>query len=314
MRRGFLPFCVDCSRMPNQQAPSKFSAHRPELKVTRFDLVTAGIIAGTLSLSGFLIWLTAVWLTNRPPEPESFVPVELVDLAGGTEAGAPDETLLVESPENVTDDPSLAEIESEETEIAEMLDNVVDLAETANQQATEQYETDLRNAGTIGSATGTGRSPLGAGLGEGGLPREQRWFITFQEGATLSEYARQLEHFQIQLGALLPSGQLVYLSELTGGNPKTRKVTDGSQEQRLYMTWQGGQLRGADRRLFEQAGIDITGGILFHFYDPRTEHQLASLEQKKATRDIEEIRRTYFVVRRTGDEYQFAVTRIIYFD
>jgi len=300
--------------MPTQQQSPQTRIKPPELKVTRFDLATAGIIAGTIALSAFLIWLTAVWMTNRPPENESFVPVELVDLAGGRDDGIPDETLMVESPEDVSDDPSLAEIESEETEVAEMLDNVLELAETANNQSQEQYETDLRNAGKMGSAIGTGRSPLGVGEGEGGLPREQRWFITFKEGATLTEYAQQLEHFKIQLGALLPSGKLVYLSDLSGGRPNFREVTDGSNEKRLYMTWQGGDLRGADRGLFEKAGIDVTGGILFHFYAPETENQLAVLEHEKSTRDIDEIRRTYFVVRRTASNYEFAVTRIIYFD
>ena len=299
--------------MATQQKSPPTGMNSPELKVTRFDLATAGVIAGSLSLAGFLIWLTAVWVTNRPPENESFVPVELIDLSGGVEDGVPDESLLVESPEDVSDDPSLAEIESEETEVAEMFDNVLELAETANNQAQEQYETDLRNAGKTGSATGTGRSPLGFGEGEGGIPREQRWFITFREGATLTEYAKQLEHFKIQLGVLLPSGKLIYLSNVTAARPTTQEISDGSGEKRLYMTWQGGQLRGADRNLFAKAGIDVTGGILFHFYDPQTENNLARLEQEKATKDIDEIRRTYFVVRRTGSEYNFAVTRIIYF-
>ncbi|MBD3674841.1 MAG: hypothetical protein HUJ26_15095 [Planctomycetaceae bacterium] len=299
--------------MATQQKTPPPNVKPPELKVTRFDLTTAGVIAGSLALAGFLLWLTAVWVTNRPPESESFVPVEIIDLAGGVEDGAPDESLMVESPEDVTDDPSLAEIESEETEVAEMIDNVLELAETANNQAQEQYETDLRNAGKAGSATGTGKNPLGFGEGEGGLPREQRWFITFREGATLTEYAQQLEQFKIQLGALLPSGKLIYLSNITAPRPTTQEITDGSQEKRLYMTWQGGQLRGADRNLFAKAGIDVTGGILFHFYDPQTENQLARLEQEKATKDVDEIRRTYFVVRRTGSDYAFSVTRIIYF-
>lgn len=289
----------------------------PVLKVTRFDLATAGVVAGTLGLAGLLLSLTAVWVTNRPAESESFVPVELVEFPGGAEDGVPDETLLVDSPEDVTDDPSLAEFESEEPEVAEMLDNVLELAETANNQAQEQHETDLRNAGKMGSATGTGRRPLGVGLGEKGLPREQRWFVSFTEGRTLDEYARQLEYFKIQLGALLPSGKLIYLSNLTADRPGTREVTDGSSEQKLYMTWQGGKLRAADRQLFQKAGVDITGGILFHFYSKETEQLLARLEFERAqtsSRTIEEIRRTYFVVRQSANEYSFAVTRQIYFE
>lgn len=288
----------------------------PVLKVTRFDLATAGVIAGALGLCILLVWLTAVWVTNRPAESESFVPVELVEFPGGVEDGAPDETLLVDSPEDVTDDPSMAEFEAEEPEVAEMLDNVLELAETANNQAQEQFETDLRNAGKIGSATGTGRRPLGMGLGEKGLPREQRWFVAFANGGTLEDYALQLEYFQIQLGVLLPSGKLIYLSNLTAGRPGTREETDGSREQRMYMTWQGGKLRAADRKLFEKAGIDITGGILFHFYPKDTEQMLAQREFERAQRSnrtIDQIRRTYFVVEGAGNKYNFLVTRQIYF-
>lgn len=289
----------------------------PVLNVTRFDLTTAGVIAGTVGLAILMVSLTTVWVTNRPAESESFVPVELVEFPGGVDDGAPDETLLVDSPEDVADDPSLAEFESEEPEVAEMLDNVLELAETANNQAQEQYETDLRNAGKMGSATGTGRRPLGMGVGEKGLPREQRWFVAFADGGTLDQYARQLEYFQIQLAALVPSGKLIYLSNLTAERPDTREETDGSREQRMYMTWQGGRLRAADRELFAKAGVDITGGILFHFYPKQTEQRLAQLEYDRAQRSnrtIDQIRRTYFVVRRSLNEYQFAVTRQIYFE
>jgi len=100
---------------------------------------------------------------------------------------------------------------------------------------------------------------------------------------------------------------------LTNSAPSKREVTDGSQEKRLYMTWQGGKLRGGDIQLFARAGVDVTGGILFHFYDRQTENQLRRLEQEK-TKNVEEIRRTYFVARRAGKDFQFVVTRIIYFD
>lgn len=302
------------STTPKTNPPS---VRPPVLKVTRFDLATAGLVAGTIVLAIVMVWLTTVWVTNRPAESENFVPVELVEFPGGAEDGAPDETLLVDSPADVSDDPSMAEFESEEPEVAEMLDNVLELAETANNQAQEQFETDLRNAGKVGSATGTGRRPLGMGNGEKGLPREQRWFVAFADGGTLNEYARQLEYFKIQLGVLVPSGKLIYLSNLTADRPTTREETNGAREKRMYMTWQGGKLRAADRKLFAKAGIDITGGILFHFYPRQTELKLARLETERARRSdhtIDQIRRTYFVVQRSVNEYKFVVTRQIYFE
>lgn len=285
----------------------------PVLKETGFDLGMASIIAGVFGLVALFVWLTVVWMTNRPPEIDTTVPVELVEMPGGVEDGLPDDSLKVESPEDVSDDPSLAEFESDEPEVEEMLDNVLELADQANNQAQEQFEQDIRNAGKVGSATGTGRRPLGAGPGERGLPREQRWFISFAQGGTLAQYAAQLDFFGIELGALLPDGRLIYLSKLTQAVPKSTIKTSGKDEKRLYMTWNGGSLKQGDVQLFRKANIDVTGGILFHFYPKKTEQMLARLELEAAGRPVAEIRRTYFVVRQKSPGYEFVVTRQTFF-
>lgn len=301
--------------MPTSQAPSKSPSAPPApvLRETRFDLATAFLIALVLGLAGLLVWLTAVWLTNRPPEVDSVVPVELVERPGGVEDGAIEETLKVESPEDISDDPSLAEFESDETEVQEMLDNVLELSDKANNQAQEQLEQDLRNAGTPGSAAGTGRRALGSGAGEAGIPREQRWFIAFASEGTLDQYAAQLDFFGIELGALLPDGKLIYLSNLKAAQPTARTVTSGAEEKRMYLTWSGGTLRLGDIQLFDRAGVDVTGGILFHFYPAATEQMLAKLELEAAGRPVAQIRRTYFIVRRKSPGYEFVVTRQIFF-
>ena len=297
----------------NQDATSTDAAISPVLKETRYDLTTAGMIAGFLGLSGLVFWLLVVWFTNRPPDLDSTVPVELFEIPGGSEDGSPDETLRIDSPADVTDDPSMAEFESEETEVQEMIDNVLELAETANNQAQEQFMTDVRNAGKPGSATGTGKRALGSGPGEGGMPREQRWFISFSEGGTLDEYAAQLQFFGIELGALMPDGRLVLLSNLTAKSPTKKVITDGEQEKRMYMVWQGGSLKSGDIKLFEKVGENVSGSIIFHFYPRNTEEMLARLEQTAAKRPVKKIRRTYFVVRKTRDGFTFAVTRQIFF-
>jgi hypothetical protein len=153
------------------------------------------------------------------------------------------------------------------------------------------------------------------GPGKSGFPREQRWFVRFSEGSTLNEYARQLDFFGIELGALLPGGRMVYLSDVTSDRPKVREATSGADEQRLYMTWQGGERRKADLELFRKAGVDIAGGIVFHFYPPATEAMLARLERDYRNRPADQIRRTYFVVRpgAAAGQYAFEVTRQSYF-
>lgn len=298
----------------SKSAPSTSATPNPVLNVTRYDRASALLMAIVVGLIASVIWLGVVWATNRLPVPARPVPVELVELPGGVEDGSIEETLWLDSPEDVSSDPSLAEMESEVTEIAEMLDSVVELSDEAVNLAEKQFETQTTNTGRPGSATGTGRRALGMGPGEAGISREQRWFISFSERATVSEYARQLDAFGIELGALLRSGQLLYLSRLSSPAPQRRTAQSGNGESRLYMTWQGGERRKADFQLLEQQGV-AAGDVLviFHFYPPETEADLARLELNYAQRNVEQIRRTYFVVKPDGDGYKFEVTRQAYF-
>ncbi|MGH7200365.1 MAG: hypothetical protein ACREJB_07145, partial [Planctomycetaceae bacterium] len=127
------------------------------------------------------------------------------------------------------------------------------------------------------------------------------------------EYARQLDFFGIELGALLPEGKLVYLSNLSNSTPSKKIISTGSGEQRLYMTWRGGGRKLADVQLFQKAGVDVRSATIFHFYPQKTEQMLARLELSYRNRPVREIRRTYFAVERAGNGYQFVVTRQSYF-
>jgi len=145
------------------------------------------------------------------------------------------------------------------------------------------------------------------------LPREQRWFVRFGDRDSLDGYAKQLDAFGIELGALVPGGSIVFLSQMSTKNPKKRTVNTGKGESRLYMTWQGGSRREADIQLFRRIGVNAAGGVIFHFYPKKTEQQLARLEFNHAQRSADQIRRTYFVVRRKGPDYEFVVTKQSYF-
>ena len=288
-------------------------AYTPVMNVTRFDRVSSWMIAAVLALGGAVVWLTVVWATNRLPSPKSAVPVEMVNLSGGAEDGSPDETLQLESPDEEVQDPTVAETESEETEIQEVLETVVELADQATNQAEQQFETDASNAGKPGSASGTGKRALGLGPGEGGIPREQRWFIRFADGGSLDTYAKQLGFFGIELAALRNSGKLDYISDLASPKPKVRSAASGKGENRLYMTWRGGNRRTSDIKLFERAGSYVGQARILHFYPPKTEALLAQVEHAYKNRDAAEIRRTYFTVRPGGDGYEFVVTKQTYF-
>ncbi|MCX7407187.1 MAG: hypothetical protein DWH84_03795 [Planctomycetota bacterium] len=292
----------------------------PVLKTTLYDRASSWSMVLFAAVGIVCLGVVSKWLSDRLPPPPEGVTMELVELPGGFEDGTPGETLRVDSPLPEVRDAAPVEEVSDRVEIAEALSTVADAAESgvglavASDQSQPQFDTGIENKGRPGSAKGTGRKGLGVGGGTGGFPREQRWFVRFGDKAGIDEYAKQLGFFGVELGALLPDSRLAYLSKLNQPVPDVRYVKTGKDEQRLYMTWQGGDRRGADVELFKRANIDVgPDTVIFHFYSKATESKLAQLERDYKGRPVGVIRRTYFVVEVVAGGYQFAVTRQTYF-
>ena len=295
-------------------APRPAEHPAPFMRVTRYDKISSGMMSVVIALIMVVIGIVAWWYNTRPAPESILVPLESIDDPGGFEDGAIDETLHVESPEEEIPNASPVEEAIDDQQIEEALDSVVELSDRATQQMQEVLSTDVETGGTPGSHQGTGSRPLGSGDGTGGLPREQRWFISFSEAQSIDIYAQQLDYFGIELGAVFPAKEeLVYLSNLTRNPPSKRVVDNTDAEARLYMSWQGGQRKATDQKLFERAGVNTQGGFILHFYPQKTEQLLARLERSYANRSVKEIRRTYFTVVRQGNGFSFAVTRQLYF-
>uniref|UniRef100_A0A7C4LNS7 Uncharacterized protein n=1 Tax=Schlesneria paludicola TaxID=360056 RepID=A0A7C4LNS7_9PLAN len=283
----------------------------PVLKVTRYDLAVAAVIATFLGILAACFSVASLWLTNRLPPKAKAVPVEMFELPGGFEDGFVDESLRVDSPEPEVKNASPAETTAEQLEIAESLETVTELSDAAAEPLKQQFETGASNVGKVGSSTGTGRRGLGMGPGKGGIPREQRWFIRFADRTELDLYARQLDFFKIELGALLPDGRLAYLRNISSAKPQVNYAKSGKDETRMYMTWQAGERRLADVQLFAKAGVNVPPDApIFHFYPPEVEAQLAQLERDYRGRKPDQIKRTYFIVESVGASgYRFTVVR-----
>ncbi len=298
--------------MAKSASKNQHEIYAPEMRVTPYDRASSGMVAIVVGLMVAVFALVSAWMMNRSSDVESLVPVEMIEFPGGVEDGAVDETLLVESPEDPVPDAAPEETD-EEMEVEEVFDSVTELADVSAEQMLKQFESDAVSSGTTGSREGTGRRALGIDGGQGGLPAEQRWFIQFADQSDIQEYASQLDYFGIELGTILPSGKLVYLSGLSQPKPKIRETTSGKNEKRMYMTWQGGKLKLADRTLFKKANIDVSTSRVLHFYPRKTETLLATIERDYANRKISDIRRTFFVVEKNRNEYNFRVTRQSYF-
>ena len=126
-------------------------------------------------------------------------------------------------------------------------------------------------------------------------------------------YARQLDAFGIELGAVGGGGQSVdYAASFSAGGPK-RRSGPATDEKRLYMTWRNGALQEADLELLGRAGVPTQGRIIMQFYPKEIEDQLALLERDRSGgRDVKEILKTVFTVRPKGGKYAFEVTDQFY--
>lgn len=294
----------------------------PVLKVTLYDRLSAGLIAFVMGLVGVVVFIVAWWFSSRPPAPpEILVPMEMMTGRGGDPDGAPGESLRVESPEEYSDNASPVEEAIDDSLVSAISEapvsgEVAQFSEYGTRVAPQQsFGETVPIGGKPGSSDGTGsRRGLGNGPGPGGggLGNEQRWFINFADESGLTEYAKQLDFFGIELGVLYPDGRLVYVSNFSQAQPTKREARAGKDEQRLYMTWQGGTRKQADLKLLEKAGVNPTGARLLQFYPQQTEQLLLTQEFQYAKRKALDIRRTYFSVVRQGAGYTFAVNRQIY--
>ena len=290
------------SRASNTATPPKL----PFLKFSSYDVTSSMLIALAISVVCAVIWAFSLFWATLPPKQPDLVLVDLVRIGGGVEDGDPNETLDIETPEETT-----TEIQQQE----EVKEEITMLTEVADQAAEKMELLQVEQNATAelnGTATGSGKRPLGFGPGNGGgVAAELRWFIRFADGSSLTEYAKQLDFFGIELGAIMPDGRLAYITNLSG-TPKVRYGTSGKDEKRLYMKWDAGERRKADEKLFQKAGITVGKYVIFHFYPQQTEQLLVTLETNFAKRNLREIRRTYFVVNTKSGGYEFQVTRQMY--
>jgi hypothetical protein len=293
--------------------PSSRRPAGPHIKLTKYDaVVTTLITSATCAVLAFIV-MVFIWLSNLLPSPVSKQVTMMPAGDGGWEDGDPNATPNVESPEDASLDPSLANEETDVTELEEVTEQVIEIAENAATMVAPNESKDTNTGGVPGSADGTGGRPLGSGgPGRGGAKREQRWFVEFGDKGDLKSYAAQLDFFGIELGAMFADeNRLVYLSNLSQAQPTSREVKTGDSEKRLFMSWQDGseERRAADIELFQKASIDAGPAVVMHFYPAETEELLARVEFDYGKKSPTEIRRTYFQVRKAGTGYEFVVTR-----
>jgi hypothetical protein len=264
-----------------------------QLEVSAYDRAASLLVALLVLVGFFVILLFLIWLTNRVFATQLTVPVEFLDEM----AGSPDAAL---GAGRDFEEPGVEELQN----LAEpsVQDVLAAVSETVSAQAaaTEGF----LDATAQGHGVGDRRSP-----GTGGsdiVPRWQRWEIRFASTSP-DGYARQLDHFGIELAAVGGSATIDYAHNLGQPVPQ-RRSGRGDEEKRLYMTWRSGRLQDIDRELLDRAGVATQGRLVVQFYPPQVEQTLARLERERAgRRSLKEIRKTVFGVRSGGRGYDFYV-------
>ena len=274
---------------PPTTAPTANSANY-QLRVSSYDRVASTLIS-LLCLIGFgvgclLIIVYAMQVFTRIEA----VPITLEDVASTQNPNMGLERDL--EPMGEEDAPELAEPQLQET-----LDSISEAV-----SASESLLDDVAFDGDPQSSRGKGKGDSReAGTGGEGVnervPRAQRWEIRFEPGS-LKQYAKQLDYFGIELGVLGGDDLVYYAFNLAKPKPDS-KSQPPAMEQRLYMSWRGGDLEKADRQLATRAGVGGKGGLIVQFIPKKTEDLMATLEARHADqegREVNDIRKTVFEI------------------
>ncbi len=142
------------------------------------------------------------------------------------------------------------------------------------------------------------------------LPPWERWEIRFST-ASDDDYAKQLDHFEIELGALhRTSPDIEYARNLAKDKPPSRKGTR-STEPRLYLIHQkAAPSVTLTKSLLKKAGIPTDRCYLAQFYPEAAYRRLLKVEKASlGMRNLESVRKTVFAVRPRGDGFEFFVVR-----
>lgn len=280
-----------------------------QLRVSAFDQVSSFLVALLMLLGFCFLVLLAIWISSQVwffPKPPPVVLMPEPEAGGGGNNSPSMSELEEPVPEEIE--------QTEEPPPDQVLEAITDLASL--QLAVVDDLKPMAQGRGPGRGTGDGRGKGPGGDGDADIiPRWERWVIKYASDST-EAYARQLDFFNIELGAVGGSAggnNIDYAGGFSSGQPRRRSGA-ADQEKRLYMTWRTGALAQADVELLTAAGVPTQGRIVMQLYPPEVEAQLQQLEAVRGGgRDVRGILKTVFGVRpAAGGRYEFHVVDQFY--
>ncbi len=282
------------------------SRHPVSLRKTRVDEVASLLATAMLFMGTIVFVMSLVWLL----EPQAREPQHSISLVGASSRSSspmPSSMEIVEPADLTT---NAREFSSELLHVLSSVNSVaLDLHSTDETEAREQIDTrsqcDGHGSELAGELFGT------SGDAGNSTPTHQRWQIVFQ-AADLKDYARQLDHFGIELGCVGGGiAEVEYASNLS--TQPVRRSGAGDIEKRLHFSWRGNEqvFAAYDRQLLQTAGISTSHRLTLRFIPNELTKQLGQLELEYAKRhgrgDVSAITQTVFRSLRTESGYAFEV-------
>lgn len=277
------------------------SNSQAKTKVTGYDSLNAFLISAII-LVGFMVTLLfCIWLTM------------ILDFSGRQPAMlvAYEEPFGNEKPEGYEDDifePGVEEFPEVETpQLKDALEAVTEAVSSvkANLEARDG------DAAEMGRGKGFGSRDGGPGNGNADvIPEHKRWKIDY-ESNNISEYAKQLSFFEIDIGAVSQNTNGITRLHDVGGNPQTIVTERSAEKKTLYFTHEKRRMRRWDETLVKQNGIDLDGSFTVQFYPMKTRVLLRQIEQAYLTeigRTLPDVRRTFFKVVPSAGGFEFKLT------
>jgi hypothetical protein len=286
--------------------PEEFAAR--VLGESIYDRVTSFLMAVVLGAMMIVGLMGVIYITNQAYASRVTAPLQIIEVSGGgggSPEGTPGSTEKIDVP-GADAGPLASNNEEEAGDFEEPAVQATPgaMIDAAAEAGASLAEVDLGpvipSRGTIASGKRTSK------LGDGGVPREQRWSIVYPSDQTPEEYARQLDALGVELAVVAGPDQLTYLSNLSSDEP-TKRYGSGRSDGRLYFLWQGRGRKASDIALIRKAGIPLGEGVVLQFYPRGVEEQLAQLEVRYRGRQPGEVRVTRFGVVPTDNGYGFQV-------
>lgn len=282
---------------------SEREAEREKFRISRFDTVTSFFMALMLFIGVFVFMLFIIWLTSR----WSFPPVAIAPIIENP-AGRGENA---EGFERDFEPPGAEEVEELlEPTLQDTIEAVTDAVSSVAASLTTNDTS--ATATTAGTGAGDSRPPGPEGEGEDIVPRFERWQLNFT-ARDIASYSKQLDFFEIELGALGGSIQGVDVVSNLSSKPKGRLVVDTESEKRLFFMFKtASPLLQFDRQLLNAAGVNLNNRTTLKFISKDLENKLAQIEldyaKSKGHPSVTEIAKTVFESKPAGSGFQFEVT------